>query len=599
MKNVIFILADSIISDCMSNGRTLKSSTPFIDKLASQGFYANNVYSYGPYTDAATIGLYCANPTLENYGYYFGINTSKYNHFKIFKNAGYNTFGLFYPYYLISSKTKKDIDNPIYTAGFKYESVWGGKLKYYQDIKKTRELSDLEYKLIEKCMNMVFDCWLGFYSDIEDSHSACIINNLKDDSIKRTGLVGLNKEYNKYMSNPRDYIDDLLSLGLNHPIAKINEFDYGAEKYKKFLKEIYKKHNREMKTISRVNYRYALKNSPIKASKATKQMMKFLSSRSKEDLRYFINYGMLFFANNMMIKRSLADRSWQEVASLNKQIEVLIKAINDRTDKNTPFYASLHALEPHHNISYFSFDSFNHELIDEEFRYFMPLLNGLGDDFSGNVIYQLSLRYVDLCIKRLVKELKRNDLLNDTIIVLVADHGSSYSFNPLRNTVVNTFHKENYNIPVMIWSNDMKQSQKMYNSSFFMSDDILPTVLSIAGLDNSMLKGHDMTKDIQGRPYILTEYMGPGVPDMLTREIWMSIRNNNYVLGYKALINKCIDLDKPNVFYNLKKDKNEYFNSKTVNNNEISELKKLINNRFLEIKQNTYDFIENIDSICI
>ena len=595
MKNVIFILVDSVFSECMGSGRTKASSTPFIDMLAKNGFYASNVYSYGPYTDAATIGLYCANPTLENYGYFYGINTAPYNHFKLFKQAGYETIGMFYPYYLLSSKTRKDIDWPIYTGGFKYESVWGGKLKYYKDKKDIDGLNDLEYKLIEKCMDLVFDCWLGFYDDISNEYSAKIVCTLKDETIGGRGVDGLRKEYKLFKNDTKQYIDTLLDLGMNHPLAKVNEFDYGKDVDKAFLREIYKRHKEEMRLISRTNIKYAIKNSPFRVKKAIWHLKKYVKTHNSNDLRYVANYGMLLFSNKMMVDRSLKQRNWQEVASLNKQIETLSEVLKNRNDDTKPFYASIHALEPHHNISYFSFDSFDHKLIDEEFDYVTSILSDLGTDFCGNVIYQLSLRYVDLCIKRLVDNLKKIGVLDNTVIALVADHGTSYTFNPLRNTVVNTFHKENYNIPVMIWASDMTIKKK--TDLLYMSDDIMPTVMTAAEISHDMLKGKDMLSDDLGRQYVLTEYMGPGVPDMVTKRIWMSIRNNNYVIAYKLRIDEKFKKEEPFLIYDLENDKEELLNKKEIKNNEIVYLQNIVQNRFEQIKDNTEKFLDNIEQI--
>ena len=298
-----------------------------------------------------------------------------------------------------------------------------------------------------------------------------------------------------------------------------------------------------------------------------------------------------------MIKRSLKQRNWQEVASLNKQIEVLIEALQKRNDTSKPFYASIHALEPHHNISYFSFDSFDHNLVDEEFEYIMSLLPCLGKDFCGNVIYQLSLRYVDLCIKRLVDNLKKLGIIDNTVIVLVSDHGSSYTFNPLRNTVVNTFHKENYNIPVMIWSQNMENNTK--TDSLFMSDDILPTVMYYAGLKGNSLNGHNMVENINGRSFVITEYMGPGVPDMINREVWISARSKNYVIAYRVPINKNINLERPTLMYDLRNDPNELCSKILTDDNEIRSMKSAIYRRFMKIQANTKMFLDQLDKIVI
>ena len=80
-------------------------------------------------------------------------------------------------------------------------------------------------------------------------------------------------------------------------------------------------------------------NSQMSLRKACRQIKKSLSSHDSGNLRYFVNYGMLLFENLLMKKRSVEDIEWQNVSSLDKQIDGLIKLIEDKNiDK--PFYAS-------------------------------------------------------------------------------------------------------------------------------------------------------------------------------------------------------------------------------------------------------------------
>ena len=81
-----------LVYECIGKGKTKESSTPFLDSLLDNSIYAPNVYSYGPYTDAATKGLWCSMPTLSDYGYYFSINGSNINPYKKFQVV------LFHPY---------------------------------------------------------------------------------------------------------------------------------------------------------------------------------------------------------------------------------------------------------------------------------------------------------------------------------------------------------------------------------------------------------------------------------------------------------------------------------------------------------------------
>ena len=130
--------------------------------------------------------------------------------------------------------------------------------------------------------------------------------------------------------------------------------------------------------------------------------------------------------------------------------------------------------------------------------------------------------------------LEKRGLLDNTNIVLVSDHGTSYSFDPVRTRVVNTFHKENYNIPLLVWGKNISRDMAGIYEDVYCSDDVLPTLCDILDIEKpSAFTGKSILKNESAREYVITEYMGPGVPDMLNREAWLSCRTKNYVIAYK------------------------------------------------------------------
>lgn len=597
MNNVIVLLIDSVFSECLGTRRTEISSTPFIDSLKESAVYAPNVYSYGPYTDAASKALYCANKALDDYGYFFGLSSSEYNHFRLFYENGYETFGLYYPYYLLPSSVEKYIDHSIYTGGFKYTSVWGGKFEYYAKIKKTRPLTETEYKLLIKCTEVVFDSWLLFYDNIENVENGYIVKPLLNPRLNGSGKIGLEEEIAKFKKDPIAYIDVVLELGMSHPLASVNEYDYGRDQDVEFIRSIYKENKKFFSKLSRVNTLRNLKNNPLSIKKSFKNVGKFLKTKDKTELRYFGNYGMLLGHTGLMKKRSLGAK-WQDLCSLNKQLEALFNNLDMRKDgEKRPFYASLHALEPHHNISFFSYDSLDHNVIKEELKYIQPVIDGCGKKFSGNLLYQVALRYVDLCIKRMYAELEKRNLLENTTVMLVSDHGTSYTFSPVRTRVVNTFHKENYNIPMLIWSKNIEKEKCGTYESVYCSDDVYPTLCDVVGITTpDCFTGSSMIQNKTGRDYVITEYMGPGVPDMIQKDVWISIRNYKYVIAYKNSIAADLNTGKPFCIFDLSKDplENNNIAGKIADNDEILRLKKLVNNRYEEIRGETKTFLKGI-----
>ena len=57
------------------------------------------------------------------------------------------------------------------------------------------------------------------------------------------------------------------------------------------------------------------------------------------------------------------------------------------------------------------------------------------------------------------------------------------------------------------------------------------------------LSNKPIIQNEKGREYVITEYMGPGCPDMLSRELWMAINNKRYLVAVKATIDSVITYD--------------------------------------------------------
>lgn len=603
MTNVITVLIDSVLGDSIGTGKTEHSTTPFIDSLAQDGILAKSIYSYGPYTDAASNALYTGNPTMNDFGYYYGINSSNYNHYRIFKENGYETYGLYYPYYLLSSKVTQYIDHSIYTSGFWYKAVWGGKLEYYAELLKSRELSNDEKKVVIHFLELLFDILYTFYDNVEKQECATlIIKQIREHRNDQYGKELLNIEYDKFNNDKEKYMMGVLQEGMNHPLSKINEFNPDLFAHKAYIqKNIYQKYKDFFNKLNKLNILRNCKNGTISFKKSIKYIKKYSKSGDKNDLRYLSNEWRCLNAVSEMKKRSLSPY-WQYVASMQNQVSTLLNVLKDRNpDDEKPFYASLHVLEPHNDISCFTYDIENQQLSKEEILYLRPLLHEIGRKFKGNIVYQASLRYVDLCVKRLVSGLEEQGLLNNTMIVLVSDHGTSYTFNPIRDKVVNTFYYENYMIPLVIWKKDMDSSIKGQYKSKYMSDDVFPTIFDILGIDtDGRMKGNSILKNHSQRKYTSIEYMGPGCPDLFTKEMWIGLRSENYLIAYKNRISEVLDKYHPCELYNLVLDPLQENNIaaelSSEMNPEINEMIEIINNRFEEIKAESQQIIKDIEN---
>ena len=109
-------------------------------------------------------------------------------------------------------------------------------------------------------------------------------------------------------------------------------------------------------------------------------------------------------------------------------------------------------------------------------------------------IYRTLAHDTDLAIKTLIEKLDDAKKLDDTVIVLVADHYvygySDTEYVALKKDVIND-NKELQNTPFIIWSSDL---ESMEVDSILDTADILPTMLNLLGIeyDPNMYMGTDV-----------------------------------------------------------------------------------------------------------
>lgn len=119
------------------------------------------------------------------------------------------------------------------------------------------------------------------------------------------------------------------------------------------------------------------------------------------------------------------------------------------------------------------------------------------DKIKAYIACQIEL---DKALEELINKLKEKDILDDTVIVLSADHypygltnDDINSVTPLEDSKFD-IHKNN----LIIWSNTMKKNIKI--DKIAESLDILPTILNLFGInyDSRLLIGKDILSDTDG-----------------------------------------------------------------------------------------------------
>ncbi len=594
-NNAIMFMMDSVIMESVSTGRCKISPTPFLDSLRNEALWTTNLYSHGPYTDAATRSLYTGRNTLDDLGYFFKLNSSPVTHYKAFKENGYETIGFYYPYYMMGNNVTQYIDKLYYKAGFEFGSEWGGVFDYYYKIRKSRPLNCDELFMLEKRLDLMFEVWISFYDlIISDPAKVEDMADILQNADISKGRETLMSERNKFESDKEAYIEEFLSVGKEHVLSTINDISINDRISRDFLNSVKGRHKDFFSKLQKNNIKANLFRTMPSPKRIYYSLKRFMRTKDRSELIFIENYlGGLFFFKEVYDK--WGTDKWQNMPSTRRQLDFVQNTILPNRDKDKPFFLSLNIEEAHNNLSFFTYDIQNDLVVDDEIDVLEDYLNQLGTDFVGNIIYYLGLRYMDFCIERFCNYLKQNNLWDNTTLLFAADHGSSYTFYPVHNERVNNFHDECYHIPLLIRHPGFV-SKKV--SSFQYSKDILPTLMDMMGLTLSpYFRGRSMLNDCEDRKCVVTEYMGPGCPDIINRPIWFSARDMNYVVAYKVRLCDRFEEGELCEVYDKKKDSKEYFNiAHSIDRSKIQYLIDEIGIRFNELKRDTDSYYKRLRS---
>ena len=121
-------------------------------------------------------------------------------------------------------------------------------------------------------------------------------------------------------------------------------------------------------------------------------------------------------------------------------------------------------------------------------------------------MYYAMISQIDFYVGRMVEELKRRDLYNDTLIVYTSDHGEYLGFHHMI-TKGNRMYDPIVRVPFVMkppsWAN---RSPLRNNDSLFSLIDLFPTIVDVAGIEcPDQLPGFSVFNHQAGRDAVFAE----------------------------------------------------------------------------------------------
>lgn len=583
-KNVFCLIVDALSYRAMTGEY---APMPFLSRLAGLGVDCKNMYSQGPYTEAALTPFYTGRDNLDLGGNFFRGDEAESTAFEAIRNNGYDVINYTQP--LIYPKPMhRGINEERYGVAYFFSAVWDYRLAYYRDLDSEGELTKADREKIYELLDANFSFWIKYLEDCrDDAPAADFINAYADRSYDFDGnIAAVRAQYDAFCKDKAAYVEELFEIGENHAVFKIPQYGmnkkadnahiYAAvfDEFGGFFKKLArfnKKRNAHTgcgffgtaKNLFKALFRFSKKDA-YAAAKRYKYYRRVCSTA--DELRAMEESRSDYKPEPTMLEYFKRFEAWKSAR---------------KTDK--PYYCMMHVSDLHTPEIFFSIDSADADLVREELKAAESYLDSLPESFSGNVVYYLSMHYVDRCIEKIYNTLKADGALENTLFIVTADHGSSFAFDPIRDSVVNNEHEENYHIPCVLCAADVQARE---DACFRTTKDIVKTIVRYCGADDAAFTGADILAGEKCGDVSITEYLGGGCPDISRRDVVLIARNASYVVGYSAPISSEFSAARIFCVYDRTRDpKEEHDLAGKTGECEIRELAAALEKRFNEIKK--------------
>ena len=268
----------------------------------------------------------------------------------------------------------------------------------------------------------------------------------------------------------------------------------------------------------------------------------------------------------------------------NELLANLYKKISDIKKSN--WHIHMHIMDLHDARSA---SRFLHVCMRYRF-FFSWLIQRLQGKTRHRFVYSSSLMYIDRCLKKLLLHMEKEGILDDTLILITADHGSDYAESPRKKLHISgRNHYENIDIPMIVHPNITKTIKRNICDSMGVTASFLD--LLDVPLDKSY-KGQSIFD--KGKDFVISESAGRGNADLNRKNLFFTITTLDHKLMV-MLEGKTITINK---FYDLRNDpyelKNLFDNKKNISN---VLLKKLLKKLYSE-RKNIFKIrgIKNLDA---
>lgn len=601
-KNVMFLVIDACNADYLGPKDYKPTCSPFLDSLSKCSHTFSNVFSSGPYTEAAMMELMAGYRVLDHNSFIENLQFAPKTVLETFQDHGYETYsiiGCFSDYISFF----RGLDHPAINAAPSYRNLYYGRIRFYRELYLNHALPEEKYQIMKDLMKHYFEGYEWFLNDYLNHGYATkfIVRPDLSEEDTQAKLNGILEEQRSFESDPDTYLDGMLKDGEEHRLFAL-EFGGNwveSEKMRNLINEMIDRYADTIDRMRRLQIRGNRKyiggmvpNAFRQAGTALKMTGKLMAAHTMNMPRFKDAVGMPVlelsiytdYVLNNVLKKDINYRKIKTGPCAKDMYDHFLDWYDTKYTHEKPFYAYIHIDDIHMNPVPFSFTE-DRELLNREFAYMKQYVDSLDDRYHGNIMYDVGIHHVDEKIRLFTEELKKRGILENTVLIVTADHGYYYSYNHFRKDSIGNLYRENFHIP-LIW-HEPGQTVPTADSAFHAERDIPYTLIESLGMkpDESWQGKNLFTAE--GRPCILSEYPGRGSPDMDLKQLYFGCYDDSWKIVVKAYLKEELNEQNITEIYDVRKDLFEGKNLKngSYDRDHVQKLFEVVKKRFRELKQ--------------
>ena len=499
IRNVILLGVDCLRYCFLRKGGNPLNLCPTLNDLADKGIICSNAYSPSFPTQLSYPGVFTSTLPLDFGGYDSGISGRPLTIAEALSKEGLHTVGFSSSPWL-GRLFGYDRGFSEFYEFFDINLIWCTFVdiyqKYYAGLLGKGVLGEAEYN---SKVGDLFERFLGGLLRIcEEKKNEVMVNRFPFNASVHRHDFGLyesvlNRIHTEFLNNPEQYVANNLSGDISNSIKEI-----------------------------------------LTGTRETLDQNNILTSLLKSGVRLLRRFGIRYRDYRYSVSASY----------LRKQIE---SAISDNRDSG--FFIWSHFLDIHDRIPIGGKIGWPSGFVT------LGVQRAFSRRNSTRSTHAFCLRLVDRQIERIIARLKRENLLESTLLVIYGDHGF-----PVKcpENIAGCLFNEATRVPMVFYNPGLKHRTISAPCSLL---DIGPTVLSLLGGSVcEEFKGTSLTGELDPDRCIILESLGPGPGDFCYKAIKMSVIRGGYKLIWRESGYKDSCPDGANYLFNLEADPDETTN---------------------------------------